>query len=338
MNINRLTSRAGLIALAVLCAGRLWAADPPATTTPAPAAMSVSASAHRAEWQKHFTLGSGDLLNISLYDNPESAQREVPIGPDGHISFLQAQDVMAAGLTIDEFRAKLDESLTNFYRSPRTIVTPAAFRSKKYFVLGTVVNKGVFTFDRPITVIEAIARAGGLETGLYEDRTVELADLGRSMLVRGNQRIPVDFERLFRHGDLSQNVPLEPNDYLYFASADSNEIYVLGEVIAPGVVKYASNPTVLRVVASRGGYTDHAFKSRVLVVRGSLTNPQTFIVDTMDVVSGKVPDFKLMPKDIVYVSRNPWYVALDIVDLAARSFVQSLVVEGTSLHMPAAIK
>jgi hypothetical protein len=57
-------------------------------------------------------------------------------------------------------------------------------RHKKYFVPGAVANKGVYTLDRPIRVIEAIARAGGLETGSYEERTVKTADLQRSFLVR----------------------------------------------------------------------------------------------------------------------------------------------------------
>ena len=177
-------------------------------------------------------------------------------------------------------------------------------------MLGAVVNKGVFTFDRPLTVIEAIARAGGLETGLYERDTVELADLGHSFLVRNSQRVPVDFERLFERGDLSQNVPLQPDDYLYFALASANEIYVLGEVISPGVAAFL--PQTQRHQRHRRSAADSRARrssSRVLVVRGSLNHPQTFVVDAADILSAKKPDFKLQAKDIVYVSKNPWVKA-----------------------------
>ena len=112
--------------------------------------LSVTAPIKRAEWQQRLTLGPGDLLNLELFDMPDTAQTEVPIGPDGRISFLQARDIMAAGLTIDELRAKMDEALAKFYQNPRTIITPAAFHSKKYIVLGAVANKGVYTFDRPL--------------------------------------------------------------------------------------------------------------------------------------------------------------------------------------------
>jgi protein involved in polysaccharide export with SLBB domain len=300
--------------------------------------LSATKAAHRAAWQEHFTLGPGDVLNLSLFEAPETARTEVPIGPDGKISFLQAQDIVAAGLTIDELRSNLDKALANFYQSPRTIITPAAFNSKKYYVLGAVMTKGVFNFDRPLTLIEAIARAGGLETGLFDNRTVELADLSHSFVARSGQRVPVDFERLFQRGDLSQNVPMEPGDYIYLAPESLNEIYVLGEVKIPGVMTFVPNPTVLRAIASRGGYGDKAFKQRVLVVRGSLSHPETFVVNTSAVLSGKAADFKLQPRDIVYVSTNPWILAADVLDTAAKAFVQGVVVEGSTLRIPAAIK
>jgi protein involved in polysaccharide export with SLBB domain len=293
----------------------------------------ASSPAKRAKWQERLTLGPGDVLNFSLLDAPELARAEVVIGPDGRVTYLQARDVVAAGLTIDELRAKFDTELAKYYRAPRTIITPAAYRSKKYFVLGAVANKGVYSLDRPTTIIEAIARAGGLETGLFERNTVELADLQRSFLVRNGQRMSVDFERLFQRGDLSQNIRLEPDDYLYFASANANEIYVAGEVTSPGVLAFAPKATVISAITSRGGFSGKAFKSRVLVVRGSLDHPETFVVDTAAILSAKTPDFKLQPKDIVYVSSNPWATAADILDAAARAFMQAFIVQATSTQV-----
>src|SRR5207245_338407 len=104
--------------------------------------------------------------------------------PDGRISYLEAQDVMAAGLTVDELRAKLDEELGKYRRVARTVITPIAYHSKKYFMLGKVVQKGVYTLDRPTTVLEALARARGVENGAVENNTVDLADFSRSFLAR----------------------------------------------------------------------------------------------------------------------------------------------------------
>ena len=309
-------------------------ASPPSTGL-APAggpgvSIGVTTPAKRAEWQQRLTLGPGDLLNLQLFDMPDTAHIEVPIGPDGRISFLQARDIMAAGLTIDELRAKMDEALAKFYQNPRSIITPAAYHSKKYIVLGAVMTRGVYSFDRPLSVIEALARAGGLQTGLYGRDTVDLADLGRSFLVRKGQRVPVDFERLFQHGDLAQNVPLEPEDFLYFAPASANEIYVLGQVMNPGVVAFLPRTSAMSVIAASGGFTPEAFRSRVLVVRGSISNPQTFVVDASDILSAKQPDFKLQAKDIVYVSKSPWVKAEQLLDTVSTAFIQGFVVNTTS--------
>jgi polysaccharide biosynthesis/export protein len=316
--------------------------DSPPKTAATPSAgtnlsLSATAPSKRAAWQERLTLGSGDVLSFQLFDMPDSARTDVPIGPDGRVSFLQARDIVAAGLTIDELRAKMDQALAKFYQNPHTIITPTAFHSKKYFVLGAVVNRGVYPFDRPLSIIEAIARAGGLETGLYAARTVELADLQRSFLVRNGQRVPVDFEQLFQRGDLSQNIPLQPDDYLYFALASANEIYVLGEVAAPGIQVFAAKPSVISAITFGGGFTSRSYKSRVLVVRGSLDNPKTFVVDTAAILAGKAPDFKLQPRDVVYVSRNPWVVAGEILDTAVKAFVTAFTVEVTTLNMPALI-
>ena len=292
-------------------------------------------SVKRANWQEHLTLGPGDVLNISMLEAPDSARESIVIGPDGRVTYLQAEDVVAAGLTVDELRSRMDEALGKFYRMPHSIVIPAAYNSKKYYVLGAVTGKGVFPLNRPTTVIEAVARAGGLETGVFyqnstyganDQRTVELADLTRSFLVRNGQRVNVDFERLFERGDLSQNVQLEPDDYLYFASSGGNVIYVLGEVASPGVLAFAPQATVMSAIADRGGYTERAFKSRVLVVRGSLNHPETFVIDTAAILAAKAPNFKLEPKDIVYVSVNPWTRAIDVLDLAAQAFVKAFTV------------
>ncbi len=343
MNNNSFRRRIACVLIAASSVGCILAADPESPSAAAPSTGSAtnvsltgSSPNRRAAWQQHLTLGPGDIINISVLDAADTSRLEVPIGPDGRISYLQAANVMAAGLTIDELRSKMDEMLGKFYQNPHTIITPVAFRSKKYVVMGAVMNKGVFAFDRPTSVIEAIARAGGLETGLYETKTVELADLQHSFLSRNGTRVPVDFERLFQHGDLSQNVAPEPGDYLYFANASGNEIYVLGEVMLPGPMIYNSKPTVVNAIATRGGYTTHAFKSRVLVIRGSLTNPQTFVVDTSDILHGKAKDFPLEPHDIVYVSMNPWVIAAEVLDVAAKSFVQAVVVQGTVVKIPPA--
>ena len=205
------------------------------------------------------------------------------------------------------------------------MVIPVSFQSKKYYVLGKVANRGVFPLDRPVTVLEAIARARGLETGLVGENTFELADLKHSFLVRNGRRTPLDFEKLFHGGDMSQNIAIEPGDYLYFPGTSLSEVFILGEVTSPGPLSVGSSGSLAGALSARGGFTERAYKSKVLVVRGSLSQPETFVVDVGDVLAARAPDFKLEPKDIVYVSARPWIKAEELLDAAVQAFIQGAV-------------
>jgi protein involved in polysaccharide export with SLBB domain/capsular polysaccharide biosynthesis protein len=300
--------------------------------------FSGAAQIKRAAWQERLTLGPGDAMDISLYGQPDMTRTNIFVGPDGRISYLQVQGLEAKGLTIDELRGKLDEELIKYFTTARTIIIPTAFVSKKYYVLGKVVSKGAYPLDRPLTIVEAVARAQGLETGLYERHTVEMADLSRSFLIRNGTRQQVDLEKLFLEGDLAQNIAIEPDDFLFFGAASSREIYVLGQVNNPGPLGFVPNATVMTAITDRGGFTERAYRGKVLVIRGSLYKPERFVVDTKDILNAATNDFKLETKDIIYVSQRPWVRAEELADEAMQSFIQGFVTAFTGVKVGPYIK
>jgi protein involved in polysaccharide export with SLBB domain/capsular polysaccharide biosynthesis protein len=327
-------SRALVLLLgASLAAPHSRAADEAAPAQDAPSELAGAGPAQRAAWQQKLTLGPGDVLTFHLYGSPELTREGVPIGPDGRVSYLEAENVDASGLTVDELRARINEELGRYRRAPEAYITPVAYHSKRYYILGTVVQKGVYYLDRPTTVVEAVARARGFVTGVSHGDTIDATDFSHSFLVRGGQRVPVDFAGLFLHGDLSQNVTLEPNDYLYFPPSGSGEIFVLGEVGAPGPVGYDPDVSALSAIASRGGFTTKAWKGRVLVVRGSLDHPVAYKVDIEKALRGDAPNLALEPGDLVYVANRPWIRAEEMLDLAATAFAESAVVTWTGLNV-----
>ncbi|HWA10520.1 MAG TPA: polysaccharide biosynthesis/export family protein [Opitutaceae bacterium] len=324
------TATALLVAGFLLPAPKSRAADP---VVAVPATFSVTDPSQRAGWQQHLTLGPGDLLRFQLYGSPDLTREDVAVDPDGRVSYLEAENIMATGLTVDELRDKVNTELGKFRRTPQVFITPVAYRSKHYYLLGSVAQRGVYPLDRPITIIEAVARAHGFETGVSRGNVVETADFSHSFLSRDGHRLPIDFEKLFLHGDLSQNIPLEPGDYLYFPGAAAGAVYVLGEVRSPGAAAYDTDANVIGAIASRGGFSERAWKQRVLVVRGSREKPEAFAVNTFGILEGKGTNFALQPGDIVYVSSRPWIKAEEILDRAASAFVESAVITWTSLHV-----
>lgn len=315
-----------MIILALVLTFPLRAEDP----APSPAGPTTPAP---PSWRDRYTVGPGDILDFSLYGQPDLDRGQIFVRPDGRIGYLQASDVMASGRTIDELRIALETELSAYHHHPRVIITPVELRSKRYVILGKVVDKGVFALDYPITLIEAVARARGVETGLFEGNTVELADLPRSFVIRANQRLPIDFEKLFFEGDLTQNVQIEPGDFLYFASAISNDVFVLGEVGQPGVFGFTPRLTALGAIAVRGSFSPAAYRGRVLIIRGSLQKPEVIVVNVNDVLHGKAKDVLLQPKDIVYVSRRPWIIAEELVDMAINTFLSSMTSSWTDRNL-----
>ena len=294
-------------------------------------------------WQQKLTLGPGDVFDVSIYGQPESLRSGLSIAPDGRFSYLQAIDVAASGLTVDELRAKLEGVLGKFHISPRVVIVPQAFHSKKYFVLGNVAQRGVFTLDRPTTIVEAVAKARGFTAGAQQRSSFNLADLSHAFLMRRQPagefvREPVDFEGLFQRGELQHNKMLAPDDYLYFPAVGLEEVYVLGEVRSVGVTPYVKNLTALGVIASRGGFTEGAFRQKILIVRGSLEKPETFVVDVQSTLRAQLPDFALQPRDIVYVSRKPWAKAQELLEAASSDFVRAVAVSWTGRKISPALQ
>jgi protein involved in polysaccharide export with SLBB domain len=205
-------------------------------------------------------------------------------------------------------------------------------------MLGNINRKGVFSLERPMTVIEGIAQAGGFVNSPAGQNSLIMADLSRSFLIRkddtnGFEKLNVNFETLFLRGDLAQNVSLAPEDYLYFPPMDLQEVYVLGEVARPGVAVFTPEMKLMRAIVSRAGFTPDAFRQRVLVVRGSLNMPEKFVIDVNDILQAQRPDFKLEPRDIVYVSRKPWAFAEEIIEFGINEFIRAAVTAWTGEHV-----
>jgi polysaccharide biosynthesis/export protein len=298
--------------------------------TPTPPASSPS-------WRDKYTLGPGDILQIQFYGKPELTRENITITPDGCLTYLDAVNAPAAGLSINELRTSLEQTLTRSFRQPKLVITPVSLKSKNYAILGKVKRPGVYTLDRPMTLIEAIGRSEGIEIGLFENRSIELADYARSYIIRQGNRLPVSFEDLFLRGNLAQNPQLEPGDYIFIASSIANDYYVLGAVTSPGFQGFSNDATVITAIANRGGFTRTAFRERVLVVRGSLDKPQTFVLNVDDMLRGKTAAFRLEPKDIVFVNNRPWYKVEDLLDRALLTFMESAASTWTSANIPSII-
>jgi len=154
--------------------------------------------------------------------------------------------------------------------------------------------------------------------------STEAADLQRGFVIRQGKMLPVDFNRLLREGDLSQNIYLQPDDFVYLPSATAHDVHVLGAVLSPRAVEFDGQLSLVQTIAEAGGTIKDAYLSHVAIVRGSLTTPSIAIVDYGAIVRGTAPDVLLEPQDIVYVPLTPYHTLSRYADLILQTFVRTV--------------
>ena len=283
-----------------------------------------------------FRLGSADKLDIEILQIGGTRENCI-VMPDGNLYYNTLPAVQATGLTLPELKARLEEGLREYYRDPQVSIILREVRSQKVWVLGRVNTPGLYPLDNPTTVLEVIARAGGLFTSRFSGTTEELADLQHSFLVRNGEFVPVDFYKLLRNGDLSQNIYLRDGDYIYLPSALSKEVYVLGAVKQPTAVGFADQVTLVSAIANAKGLLPAAYRQRIVIIRGSLAKPAVATVNLDLILAGKDPDVALEPRDIVWIPNGPWERLERYTRLVISTFVRTVAAnEGGNAAIKAA--
>jgi polysaccharide biosynthesis/export protein len=270
-----------------------------------------------------FRLGPGDRLDIEILGG-EFETVSTFVGPDGKIYFQLLTGLQVWGLTLPETKALLESKLSEFVRNPQVAVTLRGVESRKIWITGQVQTPGVIPLAAPMSLVEAITRAGGLNTSRLTGTTEELADLHHSFIVRSGRFLPVDFHRLLQEGDTSQNIYLEPDDFIHVPSSLSTEVYVLGAVYQPRAVGFKSQMSLVTAIATARGTIEGAHLRQVAIIRGSLAQPTFAVVDYLDIVGGRIPDVALEPRDIVYVPFSPYRHLERYFDLVLNTFVRTV--------------
>lgn len=268
-----------------------------------------------------FRLGPGDSIEIEMLGDT-GARATALLGPDGKIYYSLLPGLFVWGMTLSEAKDALEKELGKQMRvKPEVTVTLRSVESKRVWLLGSVQRPGVYPLNTPLTLLEAISTAGGT---VQAPGQLGVPDLKRSFLLRQGRMVSVDFERLLGQGDLTQNVYLQPDDFVYLRSSLARNVYVLGAVGAPSVVPYSDRLSLLGALATCGGTLPYAHNSQVAIIRGSLVDPKIATVDYGAIRKGKAADVVLQEGDIVYVSYVIYRKVAMLADSAVQTFVYAI--------------
>ena len=259
-----------------------------------------------------YLVGPRDVLKITVWGHPEltipagqfrsAGEAGNLVGEDGTFFFPYAGVVQAEGRTVEEIREELTKKLSKYIEKVQLDVRVAEYRSQRVYVVGEVENPGVYLVqDIPLTVLEAINRAGGAK---------KEADLRNLTLTRKDKAYSINLLNLYEGGVLSQNVLLQHGDVLNVPDNAFNKVFVLGETTfgrfrgqARSIPMNKARMTLTEAIAEGGGVImEQADAARIFVFRSSTGKSEIFHLNA------KSPDalilaerFPLQPRDIVYV-------------------------------------
>lgn len=157
-------------------------------------------------WSGPFRLGAGDVLNVFIWKHKELSIL-VTVRPDGKINYPLIGEIEARGLTLGELEERINKQLKQHIQDPQVTVILEATHSFRIFVLGEVMQPGVFDLKGPVTVIQALAMARGLTTFASRSK-IFIENPGRI----GEQRIAFNYAKFLQGDDTSQNIVLRPGD------------------------------------------------------------------------------------------------------------------------------
>lgn len=251
--------------------------------------------------EEHYIIGVGDKFNIFVYGEPELNVKGAVVKSDGTVTLQLIGDVKVIGMSINEAMKEMSLKLTKYLINPLITIVLYEFKSESFTILGKINDPGTYAIANNTKVLDTIAMAKGLSIGIFEDNTVELADLEHAYIRRANRVLPVDFIELIRKGNPLHNIPLKDKDYIYIPSALNSEVYVLGEVTEPGHFGFKERMTLTQLITYTKGYTTNANIEEVAIIRGNLTNPTVYVANLSKIIEGKQIDFMIKPNDIVFV-------------------------------------
>lgn len=167
----------------------------------------VASDTSKQSPDQEFVIGLEDVLSVNVWKDPELSIKEVVVRPDGKISVPLLGDIQADGLTVRQLQDEIAGKLKDYVTAPVVTVTVIRIFSKSVSIVGQVVKPGVFPLGSPITVMELLARAGGLTLDAKPKKMkIIRKEQGKSIT------LPFNYNDMINGKNLKQNIFLKSGD------------------------------------------------------------------------------------------------------------------------------
>lgn len=279
----------------------------------------------------NYGIGPSDVIEIVVWNHPElgAATTGYKVNPEGLIQFPLLGTFKIAGLTEIQARDQLTLRLAKFFNDPQINLRVKDYRAGRVYIDGEVGTPGQQALnDVPMTLPEAISRAGGL---------TPTADRALVEITRKSVTTVVNMPQLTMLGINPSNIMLAAGDLVRVGSREETKVYVLGEVTRPialpmrngrltlnealgeslGVNAISGDPRQIYIVRTRsGGGTLVAGEVREV----SPTTPEIYHLDANSPTAYALAEgFELKSRDVVFVDPVPLVLWNRVISLVLPS-------------------
>lgn len=238
---------------------------------------------------RYVLLGPGDVLTVSVYDNPDLTT-DAMVSESGNITFPLLGEVSVDGLAPSAAEKKIADLLESggFLRKPQVSILATSLQSQQVSVLGYVQQQGRYPIEGKRSLTDVLAMAGGVNP--------EGGDLVTLIRADGIESIKevIDMFVMTRSSDMSQNMNIRGGDLIYVERAP--RFYIYGEVQRPGVFRLERNMTVVQALSVGGGLTTRGTERGVRIQRRDAEG-------NLQILKVK-PDELVQPDDVVYIRES----------------------------------
>ncbi len=154
-----------------------------------------------------YIIGSDDVLAINVWKEPDLS-RTVPVRPDGKITLPLVGDISASGNTPKQLQANIEQDLAKYISKPTVTVIVQETKSHKFNIVGEVQKPGSYLLTSPMTVLDAIALAGGFRDWA-KLKSIYVLRIGAN---GARTKLAFNYKKVIKGQSNEQNIQLQTGD------------------------------------------------------------------------------------------------------------------------------
>jgi Periplasmic protein involved in polysaccharide export len=258
------------------------------------------------ETRTSYRIGPQDRLQITVWEHPElndpGGEKILPelagkvVDDNGDLYYPYVGTLHVGGKTVTEVREELTRELSKYFKKVKLDIRVLSFQAHRVAVVGEVRNPGIVAMtETPLTVAEAISRAGG---------ATQDSDLNNVALARAGKLYKLDVQALYEKGLTTQNLMLRDGDVLNVGDQKDSKVYVMGEVGRQQAIQInKGRMSLAQALAEAYGVDFNTSRpGDIYVLRAGDMQPEIFQLDAESPDAMILAEqFPLQPHDTLFV-------------------------------------